>query len=744
AKKSEREAENILRELIVSRPSEATAVRYLAGVLFEQRRWQDTLLLTRNFTDRESRLYSARSLQQLGYPGRAEEYYLAILDTDSGDEQVISYLAGLYLADGQRDKAQELLLRSARLYPHYDLVQLEMIKFYAVISMSEPVLPYKAAGPDSAQGRFYELCSKWEIRYSDNPPKNKRARTMLQDKLEELLVSHPDCRAAQEMLCRSYLADKQLDKAQVRANWLIANSSDNYTDLQLASEVFENAGRYDNQSRTCRLIWQKHCRNASCLSAALKSARLAGEPSSALELLHEGLAELKIDAEFIRVVQPEAVNIFFVLRNYDEAIDILRKWLAASRNDISISADKLLICTMLEDLAVFETYAGDYDNAAATIRELYQSDASYSFDSLFVLTRNLNIRGYYDQSLLILDELISTLDRQDVFLYHEYAFTLIDAGRAQEAVAYIQNWQQSRPDASNRRFVLLETCQRAGYFDKAIDLLKEQLRNTPGDIELMCDYVFNLICQGSELSLHEATAVLDELERNQADPYKWFDYRIILDINAGNSELAFDRLLAMGADPGSVATRMLQARISFLSGDSQRSAELYYELLNADPNNPEYLSQLSFVLEYAGEITDALALLEKALANDKDNAMTRNNLAYLMLVHDVDIERAGAMLREAIYQSPGNVAILDSVGWYYFKLGDYETALEYIYHAAAADTIVDPEVMEHLGDCLEKLGDIGRARLYWQRALQELDRRLVMEKYLTKQRDRIAAKLAGE
>lgn len=64
-------------------------------------------------------------------------------------------------------------------------------------------------------------------------------------------------------------------------------------------------------------------------------------------------------------------------------------------------------------------------------------------------------------------------------------------------------------------------------------------------------------------------------------------------------------------------------------------------------------------------------------------------------------------------------AYLDTVGWVYFKLGDNDRARRFI--RASIDTgEASAEVLEHLGDVYEALGNLEEAKKWWKQAL-ELD-----------------------
>ena len=65
-----------------------------------------------------------------------------------------------------------------------------------------------------------------------------------------------------------------------------------------------------------------------------------------------------------------------------------------------------------------------------------------------------------------------------------------------------------------------------------------------------------------------------------------------------------------------------------------------------------------------------------------------------------------------------NGAYLDSLGWAYFKMGEYELAEENLRQAVERDQ-TDPTVHEHLGDLYEKTGRIRLAAAQWQLSLNQ-------------------------
>ena len=76
------------------------------------------------------------------------------------------------------------------------------------------------------------------------------------------------------------------------------------------------------------------------------------------------------------------------------------------------------------------------------------------------------------------------------------------------------------------------------------------------------------------------------------------------------------------------------------------------------------------------------------------------------------------MIRQAVDLEPQNGAYLDSLGWVYFKLGQYSEAEDYL-HQANERMSADPTVHDHLGEVYEKTGNLKMAVAQWERSMTE-------------------------
>ena len=104
--------------------------------------------------------------------------------------------------------------------------------------------------------------------------------------------------------------------------------------------------------------------------------------------------------------------------------------------------------------------------------------------------------------------------------------------------------------------------------------------------------------------------------------------------------------------------------------------------------------------------------------NTKD-AQAYNNYAYSLIERNEDVEYALTLAKKAIELSPKTSSYLDTIGWIYFKLNDFDKAKEFIGEAIVYDD-TSSVVLEHYGDVLIELNEIDEALIFYKKAL-ELD-----------------------
>lgn len=120
-------------------------------------------------------------------------------------------------------------------------------------------------------------------------------------------------------------------------------------------------------------------------------------------------------------------------------------------------------------------------------------------------------------------------------------------------------------------------------------------------------------------------------------------------------------------------------------------------------------------------VPEAEEWLEQVLDEYPEDVGAMNDLGYLWADDNKHLERSLRMIRKAVESDPKNMAYLDSLGWALFRLGHYQEAVAELQKAAGVEK-PDSVVFEHLGDALQKSGDLPGAKAAWQRALEGFER----------------------
>ena len=108
--------------------------------------------------------------------------------------------------------------------------------------------------------------------------------------------------------------------------------------------------------------------------------------------------------------------------------------------------------------------------------------------------------------------------------------------------------------------------------------------------------------------------------------------------------------------------------------------------------------------------------LEHALRLRPDQPYVLNYLAYSWADQGINLERARDMLERAVSQRPDDGYIVDSLGWIFYRMKDFETAVRHLERAVELRS-QDPTINDHLGDAYWRVGRFHEARFQWKRAL---------------------------
>jgi len=118
------------------------------------------------------------------------------------------------------------------------------------------------------------------------------------------------------------------------------------------------------------------------------------------------------------------------------------------------------------------------------------------------------------------------------------------------------------------------------------------------------------------------------------------------------------------------------------------------------------------------------AQLYRLIKIKPDFAPAYNALGYSYADRNIKLDEAKTLIDTAIKLSPDDHYILDSLGWVYYRMGDYAKATEAL--RKAYNIQADPEIAAHLGEVLWKQGQQDEAKKIWEQALKAFPENAVL------------------
>jgi Flp pilus assembly protein TadD len=100
-------------------------------------------------------------------------------------------------------------------------------------------------------------------------------------------------------------------------------------------------------------------------------------------------------------------------------------------------------------------------------------------------------------------------------------------------------------------------------------------------------------------------------------------------------------------------------------------------------------------MDRLGNFKEAVMNLHKAIEIDPQNANAHNSLGYIYAEANINLDEALRECKLALSMDKNNPAYLDSLGWVYYKLGELGHAKNYL-QKALKKTPTNEEIINHL------------------------------------------------
>lgn len=153
-----------------------------------------------------------------------------------------------------------------------------------------------------------------------------------------------------------------------------------------------------------------------------------------------------------------------------------------------------------------------------------------------------------------------------------------------------------------------------------------------------------------------------------------------------------------------------RVRIYLVEGELLRKAGKYLEALEFFADKLEKMpddTSLRYARALVAEKANKLALAEKDLRiiieREPSNAQALNALGYTLADRTERLDEALDYIKRALAVQPSDAAIIDSMAWVQYRMGNHAKAVELLRQALSL--IEDPEIAAHLGEVLWKMGN---------------------------------------
>ena len=296
-----------------------------------------------------------------------------------------------------------------------------------------------------------------------------------------------------------------------------------------------------------------------------------------------------------------------------------------------------------------------------------------------------------------------------------YARTLVEQERLEDAQKEFVTLVQQYPEDNDLRFSLALVSLEAGAWREAIVYLEELIER---DSHIDAAH-YNLARAYEELQELDSAV----MEYGLVGPGN--DY---LPAQARMAELLFDNQRGEEAAERLAKARQLQPdyaiQLYLIESEAlvkqQRHDAAWQLIEQALEQFPEDLNLL-YTRAMLAEKRDDLAQLERDLRfiieREPDNSMALNALGYTLADRTERYAEAKELIEQALRLNPDDPAIIDSLGWVNYRMGDLDEAEQLL--RRALELYPDAEVAAHLGEVLWARGKQREARKVWAHALKQ-------------------------
>ena len=274
---------------------------------------------------------------------------------------------------------------------------------------------------------------------------------------------------------------------------------------------------------------------------------------------------------------------------------------------------------------------------------------------------------------------------------------------------------------------LFEMYVETKQYKQALWALEGMLKAAPDNSDL--HYLAGIACDG----LERDDQALRHLVKVQPDS-KFYDNAVVHSALLYHDMGKIDRAIqvvrnALTHEPGNTDYYLYLGSFYEELERYDEALKVLQEGLAKDNQNARLQFRLGVVYDKMGRRQNSISAIKAVLRLTPNDAEALNYLGYTYADMGINLDEAETLIQTALKIKPDDGYITDSMGWVYFKRGQYGQALKWL-NKAVELVPDDPVILEHIGDVYLKMDSQGKALNYYERSLKkkEKDRKELEDK----------------
>ena len=487
----------------------------------------------------------------------------------------------------------------------------------------------------------------------------------------------------------------QDEKSKALRLFLLAQTYARSSDLPQAQKLLEEAITADSQLTVARLR----------LAVLHMSLKQFDQADKVLEL-----TKAPSDPRVVSI----RVRLLTQAKRLDDALVVLQRAIALRPEDVKLILQKAQLQVQMGKVALAERTLLDALNMNPLAEPIYEV--------LFELYDQSAVPDSMEQYKRLMMRVLKTIPRSRVARIR-FAEALSTGGENDRAQNMLLELLDENPQDYRVLNEVLKMYRHTQMLEKADKLLNEKMSQTPDDKLLW------LVAQ----SHYQQARQQDKWFKLTEKIIRKFEEEPVRTLQLAGLYLENNRvvesvqMLEASWKQKDLDKQIAMALVSLLSNgyaklkkDKQLDALFDQAIKRYPQHDADLLYTWALMQDRLAKPKRSEKIMRQLLKKYPDHGPANNGLGYTWANQGKNLERARVMIQKAVDLEPHNAAYLDSLGWVFYKLGQFDKAVTYLTKAMAAPEGNNPVIFNHLGDAQYRNGKVAKAIQSWQRAQQRL------------------------